>query len=69
MVEIKQDIDEITIKMDNMHELIKEIKEKVQILVDKYNIQDISIYIDDGNDVNHITKPKYTKDVYVEVRK
>ena len=51
-----------------MYELIKEIKEKVQILVEKYNVQDISIHIDDGNDIDHITVPKHTKDVQVEVR-
>lgn len=51
-----------------MEELIKEIKEKAKILADKYNVQDISIYIDEGNDINHITVPKRTKDVYVDVR-
>lgn len=71
MIEMKQDIDGVTIKCDNsdnMYELIKGIKEKIQILIDKYNVQDISIYIDEGNDINHITVPKRTKDVYVDVR-
>ena len=68
---MKQDIDGVTIKCDNsdnMYELIKGIKEKIQILIDKYNVQDISIYIDDGNDINHIAVPRHAKDVYEEVR-
>lgn len=40
----------------DMHELIKEIKEKAKILIDKYNAEYVDLYIDDK------------KDVYVEVR-
>ena len=64
MVEMNQNIDEVTIKVDNsdnMHELIKKIKENAQTLVDKYNVQDISVYIDED-----ISRDK--KEVYVEVR-
>ncbi len=67
MVEINQNIDGITIKSDNsdnMHELIKKIKENTQILVDKYNVQDISVYIDESK--SDILRDK--KEVYVEVR-
>lgn len=59
MVEMNQNIDGITVKVDNsdnMNELIKEIKEKAQILVDKYNVENVELLIDDK------------KDVYVEIR-
>ena len=59
MIEMKQDENGITIKSDNsdnMHELMKEIKEKTKMLIDKYNVEYVDLYIDDK------------KDVYVEVR-
>ncbi len=59
MVEINQNVDGITIKsdnIDNMHELMKEIKEKTKMLIDKYNVEYVDLYINDK------------KDVYVEVR-
>ena len=59
MTEMKQDINGVTIKCDNsdnMYELIKEIKEKTKMLIDKYNVEHVDLYIDDK------------KDVYVEVR-
>lgn len=59
VIEMKQDENGITIKSDNsdnMHELMKEIKEKTKMLIDKYNVEYVDLYINDK------------KDVYVEVR-
>ena len=64
MAEIKQCENEIVISLNDMSEIIKEIKEKAQILVDKYNVQDISVYIDESK--CDILRDK--KEVYVEVR-
>lgn len=52
-----------------MEEELKEIKEKITSFVNKYDITDLYVYIDDNINVNNINGQKpIRKDVIIEVR-
>lgn len=51
-----------------MEQRLQELKEKITSFVRDYNIENFDVWIDDGNDVNHITKPQKEVKVNLEIR-
>lgn len=51
-----------------MEERLKELKEKITSFVKDYDIESFDVWIDDGVDVNHITKPLKEVQVNLEIR-
>lgn len=53
---------------ETMEQRLQELKEKITSFVRDYNIESFDVWIDDGTDVNHITKPQKEVKVNLEIR-
>lgn len=53
---------------NTMEQRLQELKEKITSFVRDYNIESFDVWIDDGTDVDHITKPQKEVKVNLEIR-